>query len=387
MKKNIVIVLLLIIIILLLTSIDIKGFQKIDDVQLPTYDVNINGVKVDNTYSEYPLLNYKDITYLPMTENYVKDLGLEISWDKEKGLSITELDKYKENEASKLPHEVDSIIDAKIPIITYHHIHTDPSVWSDITISPQKFREDMLYLKALNYNPIHFKDYFSAVDNGSSLPDNPIIITFDDGYRSNYLLAYPILKELNMKATITVIGWSVGRELHKDGQTPIKPHFTWEEAKEMYDSGLIDIQHHTYDLHNLGDGVTCGLGVSQMSDESREDYIKRLRNDTVKLKKLIEEKIGNEVNVFSYPYGVFNEISEEVIKQLGFKATLTTIDDVWNLEDGHYQLERINMPSGVKSIDLMKRILVLDDREVNIPFENIENQMERIEKLENLVIK
>lgn len=275
--------------------------------------------------------------------------------------------------------------DWKIPILMYHHISEDPNEWGSTTISPLKFKEDMLYLKALNYNPIHFKDYIDFIENGTPLPKNPIIITFDDGYLSNYIYAYPILKGLNMKATISVVGWSMGRKYHKDGVTKINEHFTWKQAKEMYDSGLIDIQHHTFDLHNLGDNKTCGKGVSRMSHESIEQYKQRFIKDTLKLKNLIEEKIGNKVFVFTYPYGVYNEISEEIIKELGFKVSLTVEEGVNDFSNGLYLLKRINMPHYKPSVELMKEILKLDERSIQVPFENIKDQNERIRKLEQLI--
>ena len=71
----------------------------------------------------------------------------------------------------------------------------------------------------------------------------------DDGYRSNYTKAYPVLKEKNMKALISIIGWSVGRETMPGGIIPINPHCSWAELKEMQDSGLVEIGNHTYDMH------------------------------------------------------------------------------------------------------------------------------------------
>lgn len=175
--------------------------------------------------------------------------------------------------------------DTKIPILMYHHISENHEEWNESTISPMRFKEDMLYLKALNYNTIDFRDYINFKEVNKPLPENPIIITFDDGYLSNYKYAYPILKELNMKATISIIGWSVGRNYHKDGITPIKEHFNWEQAKEMYDSGVMDIQHHTFDLHNIGDNITFGKGIEKMTGESVEQYTIRFTIDTLKLKK------------------------------------------------------------------------------------------------------
>ncbi len=273
----------------------------------------------------------------------------------------------------------------RIPILMYHHISENPNVWSDSTVSPEKFREDMLYLKALGYEAIHFKDFLDYQEKGSPLPENPIFITFDDGYLSNYEYAYPILKELNLKATISVIGWSRGRSHHLDNYTKIIDHFSWEQAKEMYDSGIIDIQHHTYDLHSPGDTVRFGRIFNRMPQEEQKAYREKLLADTILLKDLIEEHVGNEVNVFVYPFGVFNRISEEVLKDLGFKVTITTLNGISDLSKGLFLLNRINMPHYISSPDLMAKITEMQGRRVDIPFRDVDEAELRIEKLEELL--
>jgi len=75
------------------------------------------------------------------------------------------------------------------------------------------------------------------------LPKKPLLITIDDGYANNYSLAYPILKEKGLRATIYIITSYRGK------QPGVTRHFTWAEAKEMYDSGVINIESHTHDLH------------------------------------------------------------------------------------------------------------------------------------------
>ena len=76
------------------------------------------------------------------------------------------------------------------------------------------------------------------------MPENPIAITFDDGYLSNYEIAYPILKELNIPATIFIVTSTVG--LDESSGKVSTPHFTWDQAREMQESGIIDIHSHSH---------------------------------------------------------------------------------------------------------------------------------------------
>lgn len=227
-----------------------------------------------------------------------------------------------------------------VPILMFHHLSLDSSKWNYITMSPDRFEEKMHKLKQSGFNTISFKDYIDYINGKMVLPKNPIIITFDDGYYSNYEYAFPILKKLNMKATISVVGWSMGRELGKDNISSINKHFTWEQAKEMYDSGLIDIQSHSYDLHDYN---RDSMGVNRKAYESQEQYEKRFKDDTYKMMNLIKTHIGNEPLVYTYPYGIYNETTEKVLKELGYKVTLTTIDGVSEVFDDLFLLKRINV--------------------------------------------
>jgi peptidoglycan/xylan/chitin deacetylase (PgdA/CDA1 family) len=243
--------------------------------------------------------------------------------------------------------------EAKIPVLMYHHLSYDDPKGNPSITSPDKFRAELELLKDRGYTTIFFKDYINHIESGAPLPEKPIIITFDDGYYSNFQYAFPILKELEMKATISIIGWSMGREYHKDNVTKIIKHFSWEEAKIMYDSGLIDIQHHSFDLHDNKNGVK---GVSKMPGESKEDYFKRFVRDTLLLKTLIQTKIGNEVIVYTYPYGKYNETTEKLLRKMGFKATLSVQKGVSDFNTSLYGIKRYNMAPNVSSEKIINEL-------------------------------
>lgn len=261
----------------------------------------------------------------------------------------------------------------RIPILMYHDLSENPDRWNANTISPEQFTEDMLLLKRLGYTTIHFRDYFKSLSGQYELPPNPVIVTFDDGYTSNYTYAYPVLKKLNMKATIFIVGWSVGLVDYMPERRlaiAFRPHFSWAQAKEMYESGLVDIQHHTYDLHQekttpLGKGRKVSIGVSKYLKESQDSYEKRFTEDVLKNKALIESQLGNKVEYFAYPYGIYNGTTEKILKKLGFKATVTIKPGISSLSDP-YTLMRINAVSSDQSLFLMRKILEAQGQTVAI---------------------
>lgn len=270
----------------------------------------------------------------------------------------------------------------KIPVLMYHHLTYDSSKWNESCISPDKFREELLYLKLLGYNTILFREYISHIESGTTLPENPIIITFDDGYKSNYDYAYPLLKKYDMKASFFIIGWSVGRKFHKDSVTPINEHFDWQQAEEMLSSGLIEIQHHSYDLHNPSNKIDYGLGVEKLEGESVDKYRNRFISDLDKLSVQIENQLNGEVYAFAYPYGIHNEYSEEVLKEKKFVFTLTTEKGISDFSQSTYLIKRLNMTNKVDSRNLIRELAKEQQRDIYLPYEAVADQQNRVKKLE-----
>ena len=138
-------------------------------------------------------------------------------------------------------------ISTQVPILMYHHLSED--VTNSEMVSPEQFEAQIQALSEAGYTGVSFDELQAYVLRGEPLPEKPVVITFDDGYRSNYTLAYPILQKYGMKATIFAIGVSFGTDHYKDTDYAITPHFGAAEAAEMTASGLISIQSHTYDMH------------------------------------------------------------------------------------------------------------------------------------------
>ena len=238
----------------------------------------------------------------------------------------------------------------KVPILMYHHFTTDISKCNDNIILASKFKEDMELLKNEGYTTISFKELYDFVENDGPMPEKPIIISIDDGYLSNYEYAYSILKDLDMKACIFVIGKTVGNV-----DIPL-PHFSYSEAQEMYESGYIDIQSHTFNLHD----ITVRKGLLKLDTETNEEYISMLTNDLLLSKNGIEDNIGNSVFVLSYPYGLFDTLSLDVVKSLGFKITVVTDEGTNIIErnnlDSLYNLKRINVTNDISGDILIEKI-------------------------------
>lgn len=228
----------------------------------------------------------------------------------------------------------------KVPIIMYHGLINDTNLQTEYFISPDVFESDLKYIKENNYNPVFISDLISFVYESKPLPENPIVLSFDDGYYNNYCYAYPLLQKYKMKAVISIIGLYTDKFSRKDENNAAYSHITWKQLTEMTDSGLVEIQNHTYNLHELNDR----RGSSKMQDESETQYKKILTDDVTRLQKEIQHYTGKIPDTFTYPFGIFSDTEEAIIKELGFKATLGCSEGINyitpNDESCLYQLKR-----------------------------------------------
>jgi len=257
----------------------------------------------------------------------------------------------------------------EVIVLMYHDFREEAVYGISAIISTEAFRHQMETLQAAGFQTVTFDDLIAFVDEGVPLPENPIVITFDDGYRSNLELAAPILEELGKTAIINVIGISRGRDTYRDTDIPIIPHFRWDEVRPWVEQGVIQIGHHSYDMHRwhrLPD-EPWRYGVLPMEDESPEEHREALVTDFERLRQAIQTELGREVLVFAYPYGHYCEQSEAILQDLGIRVTLTTHVGINIIERGKaeslFHLNRINMTEDLDAEALLELLESLRQEE------------------------
>lgn len=208
----------------------------------------------------------------------------------------------------------------ELPIVMYHSMLKDTKLQGQFVIDPAKFEEDLKYLKDNGYTTITVSDLVDYVYNNKELPKKPIMLTFDDGYYNNYLYAYPLLKKYKCKAVISPIGYySDLYSKSTDAPSPSYSHCTWKQLKEMQNSGCVEIQNHSYNMHSQNGR----LGIKQKNGESSEEYKEVITQDISKAQNRFKEKLEYTPQAFVYPFGALSDSSEEAIKALSFKASFT----------------------------------------------------------------
>ncbi len=193
--------------------------------------------------------------------------------------------------------------DLDIGVLCYHSISDNPLRYSKYCISNAEFEYDIKYFSENGYTFLKPNEMWYA-----SPDDKNIVITSDDGYDNFYECAFPILKKYNAKAVVYIIG----SKIDKDGYLK-----SWQ-IKEMSDSGLVEIGNHTFIMHKRSNDVLKSYYQNEI-----------LINDTIEDVKDCSGKIynitGHGAESFSYPYGIYTDRLDKIIRtNLGYTTTFTT---------------------------------------------------------------
>lgn len=244
----------------------------------------------------------------------------------------------------------------KMPIIMYHNVvkGTHPKR-GNYVIHPNEFEKDLIYLQSNGYTTILINDLIKYKENGTPLPEKPIILTFDDGHKSFLSYVVPLLEKYNMKAVVSVVGTYCDMATEQNDPNPDYSYLTWKDLKELSTKDFIEVQNHTYNMHNL---TGTRIGCKICNNESTEEYQEILTYDL----QLLQERLLKEANItpstFTYPFGQLCKESIDVLKNIGFKAALTCNEQQINLENINlYRLGRFNRPSGISSEMFFKSVI------------------------------
>ena len=231
----------------------------------------------------------------------------------------------------------------EVPIIMYHSILKDPSRSNKYTVTPTVLEEDLKYIKDKGYTTVTITDLISYVYDNKPLPENPIVLTFDDGHYNNYGYLFPLLEKYDMKAVISIVGSYTDKFTETDEANLNYSYLRWKDIKELMDTGRIEFQNHTYNLHsNTGKRI----GTKKIKGETDEHYKNVLEEDILKLQQEFEENTNYTPQCFTYPFGGISNSSLDIIKELGFKASLSCeqgINKLTKNPNSLYLLKRYNI--------------------------------------------
>ena len=229
-----------------------------------------------------------------------------------------------------------------VPIIMYHQVCTDSSVLGDYAITPRILREDFEYMKANGITPVSFAQLISFVKSGGTLPQNPVVLTFDDGERSFLTKVLPLLKEYNYPANVNIVGSLV--ELYtKNGDTDDRyAYLNEDDIRLLSQESLVELGYHSYNLHSLSNR----RGMGRIYGESDEDYTRLITEDIECFTTLFKRLTNESPFIAAYPYGIRNDTLQGILEASNFTVTLTCRESTNTLTVGGDLLElgRFNRP-------------------------------------------
>ncbi len=211
-------------------------------------------------------------------------------------------------------------IPVRVPILMYHHVRPMLASFTAkdrlYSVTPESFEAQMRGLKKAGYTTISPRDLEAAIEGRAMLPTNPVLLTFDDGYREHYTRVLPLLRELNFQATYFII----------TGATQLGGYMKKDMIREAYQTGLVTIADHTRNHPFL----------AHMSLVTRAPEITESKKD-------LEAIIDHPVYDFAYPYGSWNQDVADEVKAAGYTLGFGIRLGSLHASSTRYELRRIRV--------------------------------------------
>ncbi|MBC7876526.1 MAG: polysaccharide deacetylase family protein [Anaerolineales bacterium] len=210
-----------------------------------------------------------------------------------------------------------------ISLLMYHQVSNIPEA-SDplgLAISPKKFDQQMAFLYKANYKCLTLNEAVFQWRNGLKNQNKAFVLTFDDGYQDIIINALPIMKKYGFSATIFLVAGKVSNSSDWRKSTPASftKILTWEETQILIKNGF------TIGSHTLNHPRLTLLDEQQARAEIRGS------------KELMEDNLGQTIDVFSYPYGDSNPQIQKIVAESGFSSACGVDRGKW----GFYNLWRV----------------------------------------------
>ncbi|MCL6593265.1 MAG: polysaccharide deacetylase family protein [Alicyclobacillus sp.] len=211
--------------------------------------------------------------------------------------------------------------DVSVPILEYHEVNYVPG--DEATLRPGQLAEELAWLHEHGFHPINFGQLYAAMYRGYSLPDRPVLLTFDDGYESVYFKAFPLLQQYQYPATLFIVADFTHDQPDRDQPFPT---LTRTELQAMEASGLVDVEAHSLTHRDLA--------TLPLAEQERE---------IVGSARFLESIVHHPVRYFCYPDGSYSDQTLQLLRQAGYWLAVTQHQGYANPSQGRWTLHRITV--------------------------------------------
>ena len=244
----------------------------------------------------------------------------------------------------------------ELPIIMYHSVLKDTALSGKYVVTPSELENDIKYLKDNGYSFISGFDLINFTYDNAPLPEKPVMLTFDDGFYNNYGYVVPILKKYDAKAVISIVGKYTDEYSDSNIQNMSYGYLRWSEVYDLFLSNRTDVGNHSYNFHSNSNGRN---GSKRNRGEDIEQYKNTFYSDTKKVQERCLAKTGFAPVIYTYPFGEYSDESTGILKDMGFKMSLTCdegLNYISHDPDSLFLLKRYNRPSGILTADFFSKI-------------------------------
>lgn len=221
--------------------------------------------------------------------------------------------------------------------LTFHDVRDDVAKVGDrdvYAISTKNLAQFFAWIQQEGWHPIRLQDVWEARQKKKSLPPKSVLLTFDDGALSSYTRVFPLLKQYDFPAVFAIpTSWINGN--NKDAYSAYGENnlMTWDQMREMQESGLVDFASHSDDLHKgiLGNpqknmqpaAITREYLPKLGKYEAEQAYQKRVIADLRKSKEILDFQLGINTRAIFWPYGAVTKESEQLAAKAGLPMSFS----------------------------------------------------------------
>ena len=258
-----------------------------------------------------------------------------------------------ERETSLRDFDISKAARAKqVPVLMYHriiksddlqttHYNEEGELYGTI-VTKEQFNEQMEHLHEEGYTTLSLAEFQAYMEEEIDVPKKSVLITFDDGFKDNYINAYPILKKYDLRATIFLIAGNIDRD-PRDYDPADAQFLSVEDIEASTD--IFDYESHTYKFHERDVN-----GAAFLTSKPREDVLRDIEEGM----EIVGSKTG-----FAYPFGEYNKETLEILDELGLEMAFTIKDGMAKPGESMLEIPRRGIYPGT-TMDIFKLLLTYE---------------------------
>lgn len=242
--------------------------------------------------------------------------------------SASYIEQQIKKEAPQLP-EAPRVV--RVPIFVYHLVRPyetrDTRFLRQYLVTPEQFDQQMQYLVDAGYTAISFTQLAEYLNASTTLPQKPVIVSFDDGWENQYTYALPILRKHGITATFFVYSNAIGTQ----------NHFTWDQLREMQGEGM-----------HIGGHSRSHPFLAKITDPQK------LTDEISGSKAFIDQELGTTTDTFAYPFGSYSAEVIGAVRAAGYSsARIFSSAETGELHDVRdlYTLSAIPAPESLEAFE------------------------------------